>query len=95
MTRWPLSWTLVSRNFNPEAEVTCSISPFVHGSASVKLLLFVPRQCAQVTDWKSFKSIYEFSAKDIDGNEVSLEKYRYIMSHGNIFFSITPAVLLK
>ncbi|KAG7319851.1 hypothetical protein KOW79_016994 [Hemibagrus wyckioides] len=32
--------------------------------------------CAQANDWKSAKSIYEFSAKDIDGNEVSLEKYR-------------------
>jgi glutathione peroxidase-family protein len=26
--------------------------------------------------WKNAKSIYEFSAIDIDGNEVSLEKYR-------------------
>jgi len=26
--------------------------------------------------WKSAKSIYEFNATDIDGNEVSLEKYR-------------------
>lgn len=33
-------------------------------------------QCAQVGDWKNAKSIYEFSAKDIDGNETSLEKYR-------------------
>ncbi|GAA6234883.1 phospholipid hydroperoxide glutathione peroxidase, mitochondrial-like [Lates japonicus] len=32
--------------------------------------------CAQVGDWQSAKTIYEFSAKDIDGNEVSLEKYR-------------------
>ncbi|KAK3513750.1 hypothetical protein QTP70_028722 [Hemibagrus guttatus] len=32
--------------------------------------------CAQASDWKSAKSIYEFSAKDIDGNEVSLENYR-------------------
>uniref|UniRef100_A0A3B4Z543 phospholipid-hydroperoxide glutathione peroxidase n=1 Tax=Stegastes partitus TaxID=144197 RepID=A0A3B4Z543_9TELE len=32
--------------------------------------------CAQVGDWQSAKSIYEFSAKDIDGNEVSLEQYR-------------------
>ncbi|KAM3604623.1 uncharacterized protein V6R79_014059 [Siganus canaliculatus] len=31
--------------------------------------------CAQVGDWQSAKTIYEFSAKDIDGNEVSLEKY--------------------
>jgi len=26
--------------------------------------------------WKKAKSIYEFTALDIDGNEVSLEKYR-------------------
>jgi glutathione peroxidase-family protein len=26
--------------------------------------------------WKQAKSIYEFTATDIDGNEVSLEKYR-------------------
>jgi len=26
--------------------------------------------------WKSATSIYEFNATDIDGNEVSLEKYR-------------------
>uniref|UniRef100_H2TG88 Glutathione peroxidase n=1 Tax=Takifugu rubripes TaxID=31033 RepID=H2TG88_TAKRU len=33
-------------------------------------------QCAQAVDWQSAKSIYEFSAFDIDGNETSLEKYR-------------------
>uniref|UniRef100_A0A3Q2DD15 phospholipid-hydroperoxide glutathione peroxidase n=1 Tax=Cyprinodon variegatus TaxID=28743 RepID=A0A3Q2DD15_CYPVA len=33
-------------------------------------------QCAQAHDWQSAKSIYEFSAKDIDGGDVSLEKYR-------------------
>ncbi|CAL1540069.1 unnamed protein product [Lymnaea stagnalis] len=27
-------------------------------------------------NWKKAKSIYEFSALDIDGNNVSLEKYR-------------------
>lgn len=32
--------------------------------------------CAQVGDWQSAKTIYEFSAKDIDGSEVSLEKYK-------------------
>jgi len=26
--------------------------------------------------WKNAKSVYEFNAKDIDGNDVSLEKYR-------------------
>ncbi|KAI4809094.1 hypothetical protein KUCAC02_018007 [Chaenocephalus aceratus] len=34
--------------------------------------------CAQVGDWQSAKSIYEFSANDIDGNEESLEKYSNI-----------------
>lgn len=28
------------------------------------------------TDWKTAKSIYDFTVKDISGNEVSLEKYR-------------------
>lgn len=32
--------------------------------------------CAQAVDWESAKSIYEFRATDIDGNEVSLEKYK-------------------
>lgn len=43
-----------------------------------------------MTDWQSAKSIYEFSAKDIDGNEVSLEKYRYIMSYA--IFKIPPTM---
>ncbi|KAK1805915.1 hypothetical protein P4O66_012960, partial [Electrophorus voltai] len=30
---------------------------------------------AQVEDWKNAKSVYDFSAVDIDGSEVSLEKY--------------------
>uniref|UniRef100_A0AAZ1XKH7 phospholipid-hydroperoxide glutathione peroxidase n=1 Tax=Oreochromis aureus TaxID=47969 RepID=A0AAZ1XKH7_OREAU len=42
----------------------------------VRFPFFTSVQCAQVGDWRSAKSIYEFSAKDIDGNEVSLEKYR-------------------
>uniref|UniRef100_A0A8D2L939 Glutathione peroxidase n=1 Tax=Varanus komodoensis TaxID=61221 RepID=A0A8D2L939_VARKO len=32
--------------------------------------------CAQPSDWQTAKSIYEFHALDIDGNDVSLEKYR-------------------
>ncbi|KAF7237085.1 Phospholipid hydroperoxide glutathione peroxidase [Varanus komodoensis] len=31
--------------------------------------------CAQPSDWQTAKSIYEFHALDIDGNDVSLEKY--------------------
>lgn len=37
---------------------------------------FARAMCAQANDWQSAKSIYEFSAIDIDGNDVSLEKYR-------------------
>ncbi|NWV67961.1 GPX4 peroxidase, partial [Malurus elegans] len=32
--------------------------------------------CAQADDWRSAKAIYDFHAFDIDGNDVSLEKYR-------------------
>uniref|UniRef100_A0A8C3X9L4 Glutathione peroxidase n=1 Tax=Cyanoderma ruficeps TaxID=181631 RepID=A0A8C3X9L4_9PASS len=32
--------------------------------------------CAQADDWRSAKAIYDFHALDIDGNDVSLEKYR-------------------
>uniref|UniRef100_A0A8D3DVM6 Glutathione peroxidase n=1 Tax=Scophthalmus maximus TaxID=52904 RepID=A0A8D3DVM6_SCOMX len=31
-------------------------------------------------DWQTATSIYDFSATDIDGNVVSLEKYRYVYS---------------
>ena len=31
---------------------------------------------AAAKSWKSASTIYEFNAKDIDGNEVSLDKYR-------------------
>ncbi|RWS31222.1 glutathione peroxidase-like isoform X2 [Leptotrombidium deliense] len=37
-------------------------------------------------DWKSAKSIYEFNAADIDGNEVSLQKYR-----GNVVLIVNVA----
>ncbi|KAL6104399.1 gpx4 [Pungitius sinensis] len=42
--------------------------------------------CAQVSDWQSAKSIYEFNATDIDGNAVSLEKYR-----GNVCIIVNVA----
>ncbi|KAK9539076.1 hypothetical protein VZT92_004206 [Zoarces viviparus] len=42
--------------------------------------------CAQAMDWQSAKSIYEFNATDIDGNEVSLEKYR-----GNVCIIVNVA----
>uniref|UniRef100_A0A3P9IC55 Uncharacterized protein n=1 Tax=Oryzias latipes TaxID=8090 RepID=A0A3P9IC55_ORYLA len=48
-----------------------------HLSAIIPLFLFIYLllQCAQ-KDQKKPASIYEFSAIDIDGNDVSLEKYR-------------------
>lgn len=44
--------------------------------SSVILCLVLQAMSAPLEDWKTAKSIYEFSATDIDGNEVSLEKYR-------------------
>lgn len=46
---------------------------FLRSSVLLSLLL---QTVAAKEDWQSAKTIYEFSAKDIDGNEVSLEKYR-------------------
>uniref|UniRef100_K1Q2K8 Glutathione peroxidase n=1 Tax=Magallana gigas TaxID=29159 RepID=K1Q2K8_MAGGI len=36
----------------------------------------ITRGAKSKEEWKSAESIYDFSVKDIDGNEVSLEKYR-------------------
>lgn len=47
------------------------------GGASAGLPSDTPApQCAQADDWRSAKAIYDFHALDIDGNDVSLEKYR-------------------
>lgn len=43
----------------------------VLSSCGVVLAMSVPTET-----WQTAKSIYEFSATDIDGNEVSLDKYR-------------------
>ncbi|NXL93933.1 GPX4 peroxidase, partial [Alectura lathami] len=32
--------------------------------------------CAQADEWRSASAIYDFHAQDIDGHDVSLEKYR-------------------
>ncbi|KAI1891739.1 hypothetical protein AGOR_G00146870 [Albula goreensis] len=47
---------------------------FLRSSVLFSLLLHMVS--AEGEDWQTAKSIYEFSAKDIDGNMVSLEKYR-------------------
>lgn len=47
------------------------------GGAGAELRSDAPApQCAQADDWRSAKAIYDFHALDIDGNDVSLEKYR-------------------
>ncbi|OWK11933.1 GPX4 [Cervus elaphus hippelaphus] len=33
-------------------------------------------QCASRDDWRCARSMHEFSAKDIDGRMVNLDKYR-------------------
>ncbi|KAG7258312.1 hypothetical protein CRUP_034289 [Coryphaenoides rupestris] len=37
--------------------------------------------CAQAVDWKSAKSIYEFSATDIDGNETRVNYTQFAEMH--------------
>jgi len=44
--------------------------------STVLFSLVLQTLSAPTEPWQTAKSIYEFSAKDIDGNEVSLEKYR-------------------
>lgn len=44
----------------------------------LRKFLFSDLQAKSKEEWKSAESIYDFSVKDIDGNEVSLEKYRYL-----------------
>lgn len=44
--------------------------------SSIKLNLLKFENAKSKEEWKSAESIYDFSVKDIDGNEVSLEKYR-------------------
>lgn len=52
---------------------------YVHFKSKLPSLnFFLPLQSAPTEDWQKATSIYDFSAVDIDGNLVSLEKYRYI-----------------
>jgi len=55
------------------------------GFCLIPLLLEVPTvpvsnvndsKMGEEVDWKNATTIYDFSAKDIDGNMVSLDKYR-------------------
>lgn len=44
--------------------------------STVLLSVLLQAVSAQIEDWQTATSIYDFSALDIDGNLVSLEKYR-------------------
>ncbi|ELR60219.1 Phospholipid hydroperoxide glutathione peroxidase, mitochondrial [Bos mutus] len=44
--------------------------------------LRAPRpECASRDDWRCARSMHEFSAKDIDGRMVNLDKYRWVLAH--------------
>lgn len=45
------------------------------GSAVV-FSLVLQTVSGQLEDWQTAKSIYDFTVTDIEGNEVSLDKYR-------------------
>lgn len=38
-------------------------------------------QCASREDWRCARSMHEFSAKDIDGRMVNLDKYRWVPAY--------------
>uniref|UniRef100_H2MIL0 Thioredoxin domain-containing protein n=1 Tax=Oryzias latipes TaxID=8090 RepID=H2MIL0_ORYLA len=52
------------------------MNPHLFAIIPLFFFIYLLLQCAQKEDWKKAASIYEFSAIDIDGNDVSLEKYR-------------------
>jgi hypothetical protein len=41
--------------------------------------VFILFQATTPEAWKNASSIYEFTVKDINGQDVSLEKYRYVI----------------
>jgi len=38
-------------------------------------------------DWKNAKSVYDFTVKDIRGEDVSLEKYKYVNTRRQAFIA--------
>uniref|UniRef100_A0A8C4K1Y2 GPX4 peroxidase n=1 Tax=Dromaius novaehollandiae TaxID=8790 RepID=A0A8C4K1Y2_DRONO len=56
----------------PQVRGSPAAAPAAPSTGALSALL----QCAQADDWRVAKSIYDFHAQDIDGNIVSLEKYR-------------------
>lgn len=55
----------------------CTTENIVSKHVQFIFLLNFKQAAESGTLWKTASSIYEFSAKSIDGDEVSLEKYRY------------------
>lgn len=53
------------------------ISPFFFASRS---LAMAESAAGPNGDWKHAKSIYEFTANDIDGHPVSMEKYKCVLT---------------
>uniref|UniRef100_A0A3Q4I8P8 Uncharacterized protein n=1 Tax=Neolamprologus brichardi TaxID=32507 RepID=A0A3Q4I8P8_NEOBR len=49
---------------------------------TVLLSVLLPAMSAPLEEWQRATSIYNFSATDIDGNVVSLEKYRAVYPIG-------------
>lgn len=67
----------------------CFMSYLVHFCADLhpnghfyafKTMFTFNQQSTPTEDWQRATSIYDFNATDIDGNLVSLEKYRYLRS---------------
>jgi hypothetical protein len=48
----------------------------LHGISLFKYYLLILFQAATPEDWKNASSIYDFTVKDINGQDVSLEKYK-------------------
>lgn len=63
--------------------------------SSLRKFLFSDLQAKSKEEWKSAESIYDFSVKDIDGNEVSLEKYRYLKFVLGFFFKSENVQCMK
>uniref|UniRef100_W5L9G0 Glutathione peroxidase n=1 Tax=Astyanax mexicanus TaxID=7994 RepID=W5L9G0_ASTMX len=59
-------------------------------SSAVLFSVVLQAMAAQLEDWQTATSIYDFSAIDIDGNEVSLDKYRSVNPHKENIYCKTP-----
>lgn len=71
----------------PTSDLTCGVTMFIIISKEKKNLVKKTKQqknnpglagtmCASRDDWRCARSMHEFSAKDIDGHMICLDKYR-------------------